>query len=101
MSDLQGRLAQACERLGIEAYAYGLQPKGESPRPLPVPDLIERLEAWADATRERKWQRINAVMAMLEIGRYDWPESAVEKVLAMTESQRGEAVLAVAEKEES
>ena len=38
-------------------------------------------------------------MAVLEIGRYDWPESAIEKVLAMTEAQRGEAVLAVEQKE--
>ena len=113
MSDLQDRLAAACERLGIErrigCFHCGTDGivrgyscpvcKGKAHGLLPTPDLIARLEAWADSTHEGMWARINSVMAVLEIGRYDWPESAVEKVLAMTEAQRGEAVLAVEQKE--
>ena len=113
MSDLQTRLAAACERLGIErrigCFHCGTDGivrgyscpvcKGKAHGLLPTPVLIERLEAWAGKTTVRREAWVYETMGVLKVGQYDFPETCISRMLKMTEAQRAEAVLAVAEKE--
>jgi len=112
-TDLQIKLAAACEKVGIEAHGPIVMDDetGEVIRiekHLPTPDLLERLEAWArglsgykgwglyhDPTPRLSWR---AAFIFEGESLFDFPE-IVDAFAAEPEAARAEAVLAVAEKE--
>ena len=124
MSDLQARLAEACESVGIEAheacYDCAVGPRGcpydsdgaeDCPpnckslvlkRFLPIPELIEKLEGWCgdDSYRIAIWSTILTQMVMDRAERVGISEWALGRVLLLPESYRAEAAIATVRKVE-
>ena len=123
-TDLQARLAAACERRGIEAtrqeyicadpdHCPHMQCEGEDcppncplnvPETLPVPVLLDRLEVWADTqglslvVRRNHWQPHGPWTAAWAVYT-DTVDFSALTLYSDEQTARAEAVLQVTEKE--